>query len=187
MPELVVRNVALGLLINFAPLLCESEDELPCDFGVFQLLCLRVAIHDDANKNRDQEHIEYEVEGQEVDLCEDGMAASVLTVLLELLIGRNLEADEVWLGGLNGIFQLVQRGLKDRELEQGRQGREEVLVTLVDAINFLIMPQKAKQLYSHDCVDEEKHADKEKDMPGARQDDGESLENILSEGNFIEH
>ena len=187
MPELVVRNVALGLLIDFAPLLCKSGDELPCDFGSFQLLCLRVAIHDDADKNRDQEHVECEVEGQEEDLCQDGVTASVLAILLEILIRRNLKTDEVGLGGLNGIFQLIYWRFENRKLEQGRQGREEILVTLINTIDFSIMPQKAKQLHSHDRVDEEQYASKEKDMPSARQDDGESLEDLLSEGNLVEH
>ena len=85
-PELVVRDAALGLLVDFAPLFSGPGDELPCDFGVFQVLHVQVAVHNDADENGHQKHVEGEVESGEEDDGEDGSTTPILAVLLELLI-----------------------------------------------------------------------------------------------------
>ena len=62
MPELVVGDVALGLLIDFAPLFGDSGDKFPCDGRTFYFFRFSIAIHDDADKDRDDQPIQSEVE-----------------------------------------------------------------------------------------------------------------------------
>ena len=187
MPELVARNAPLDLLIDFAPLLSDLGDELPCMGLTFQLLGLGVAVDHGGNQDRDEEDDEEEVEvGKEYDGSKGG-ATTILAVLLELFIGGNLEADEVGLGCLHRIPDLLDRCFRDREFEQGKQSREEVLVALINTIDFLVGAQEAEKLHSHDCKNEERSCDHEQDKASARQDDGESLEDLLSEGDLVEH
>ena len=49
------------------------------------------------------------------------------------------------------------------------------------------MAEKAEQLHPKDPVDEEQDSDEEEDEASARQDDGESLDYLLSVGDFVEH
>ena len=51
-PELMVRNVALGFLIHLAPLFSESGYKFSYDCRVLQFFCLSVTINNDADKDR---------------------------------------------------------------------------------------------------------------------------------------
>ena len=77
--------------------------------------------------------------------------------------------------------------LEDGEFEQGEKGGNEVFIALKEAINLGIVLEEAKEFHSYDRVDEEKHADEEKNEASARQDDRESLDDFLCEGDLIEH
>ena len=110
-----------------------------------------------------------------------------MTIPLEICIGGDLKANEIRLGCLNGVPDLLDGRLEDGEFEQGEKGGNEVFIALKEAINLGIVLEEAKEFHSYDRVDEEKHADEEKNEASARQDDRESLDDFLCEGDLIEH
>ena len=58
---------------------------------------------------------------------------------------------------------------------------------MIDAIDFLVVAQKAKQFHSLNCVDEKQHTNKKENKASTRDNDGKSLKHLLSEGNLVEH
>ena len=68
-PELMVGNMPLGLLIDFAPLFSDFGDELLCDGRTFYFFCFSIAIHDCANEDWHEEYIQDKVEGQKEETC----------------------------------------------------------------------------------------------------------------------
>ena len=183
----MIRNIPLGLLINFAPLFSDLGDELPCDGRTFYFFCFSIAINDDAYKDRNNKSIEGEVERNKEQSCGPGFATPILPIHLKIRIGGNLKANEVGLGCLNCVSDLLNGRFENGELEEGEESGNEVLVTLIEPIDFCVVPEEAEELDSGDGVDEEKDADEEQDEASAGQDDGECLDDLLREGDLVEH
>ena len=150
-------------------------------------LDLGVPFDDGANEDRHQEHVQNEVEGEEEHHCKDWLAAPILPMLLKLLVGGDLEANEVRLGRSHRVPDLVDGPLEGGKLYQAEKGGSEVFVALVEAVDLLAVAEEAEQLHPDDAVDEEQHGDEEEDEASARQDDGESLDDLLGGGDLIEH
>ena len=58
---------------------------------------------------------------------------------------------------------------------------------MVEAVDFFVVAQEAEKFHAQDAIDEEQKTDEEKDEASARQDDGESLDDLLSEGDLVKH
>ena len=124
------------------------------------------------------------MEGDEEDRSDDWPSTSVLTILLELLVVGDIEADRTRLHGSHGFLHLFEGRLESGELEQTHEGGGEVLVALVEAVSLF---EEAEQLDTEHTVDEEEDEDDEEDVEGARQDDGESADDPGSRGEPVKH